>query len=91
MTADGSAESRERAVLEAVPKQLFIGGKWVDGVGEGDPPGRGPATGETIAEVADADARRRAARRSQPPTSSRPSGASTRRASAARSCAAPTS
>ena len=49
-----AAQSRERAVVEAVPKQLFIGGKWVDGSEGGTFPVEDPATGETIAEVADA-------------------------------------
>src|SRR3954451_444450 len=44
---------RERTAVEAVPKQLFIGGKWVDG-SEGVLPVEDPSTGETIAEVADA-------------------------------------
>src|SRR3954454_11688163 len=44
---------RERTAVDTVPKQLFIGGKWVDGV-EGVLPVEDPSTGETIAEVADA-------------------------------------
>src|SRR3954463_2345812 len=44
---------RERTALDAVPKKLFIDGKWVDG-SEGVLPVEDPATGETIAEVADA-------------------------------------
>jgi succinate-semialdehyde dehydrogenase/glutarate-semialdehyde dehydrogenase len=46
----------ERAVLAAVPKQLFIGGSWRDGRGDGRIAIEDPATGETIAEVADATA-----------------------------------
>jgi succinate-semialdehyde dehydrogenase / glutarate-semialdehyde dehydrogenase len=49
-----AAEPRERAVLEAVPKQLLIGGKWVDGSAGATLPVEDPATRETIAEVADA-------------------------------------
>jgi succinate-semialdehyde dehydrogenase / glutarate-semialdehyde dehydrogenase len=49
-----AAEPRERAVLEAVPKQLLIGGRWVDGSTRGTFPVEDPATRETIAEVADA-------------------------------------
>ena len=45
--------SDESAVLEKVPKQLFIGGKWVDGA-EGTLPVEDPATEETLVEVADA-------------------------------------
>ncbi|MBA2506022.1 MAG: NAD-dependent succinate-semialdehyde dehydrogenase [Thermoleophilaceae bacterium] len=45
--------SSEASVLDAVPKQLLIGGKWVDGQ-EGTLSVEDPATGETICEVADA-------------------------------------
>jgi len=44
---------RERSALEAVPKQLYIGGQWVDGA-DGVFAVQDPSTGETIAEVADA-------------------------------------
>ena len=46
--------SAERAVLDAVPTQLFIGGEWRDGTGGGTLPVEDPATGETLVEVADA-------------------------------------
>ncbi|MGH2979481.1 MAG: aldehyde dehydrogenase family protein, partial [Solirubrobacterales bacterium] len=49
-----AADPRERAVVEAVPKQLLIGGRWVDGSQGGTLAVEDPATGETIAEVADA-------------------------------------
>jgi succinate-semialdehyde dehydrogenase/glutarate-semialdehyde dehydrogenase len=49
-----AAQSRERAVVEAVPKRLFIAGKWVDATGGRTLPVEDPATRETIAEVADA-------------------------------------
>jgi succinate-semialdehyde dehydrogenase / glutarate-semialdehyde dehydrogenase len=45
---------QESAVLEAVPKQLSIGGAWVDPAEGGTLPVEDPATGEVIAEVADA-------------------------------------
>jgi succinate-semialdehyde dehydrogenase / glutarate-semialdehyde dehydrogenase len=45
--------SDESAVLEKVPKQLFIGGDWVDG-SEGTLPVEDPATEEALTEVADA-------------------------------------
>jgi succinate-semialdehyde dehydrogenase / glutarate-semialdehyde dehydrogenase len=45
--------STEQAVLDAVPKQLFIAGEWRDGSG-GTLPVEDPATGETLVEVADA-------------------------------------
>jgi succinate-semialdehyde dehydrogenase/glutarate-semialdehyde dehydrogenase len=48
-----TTSDRERTVVDAVPKKLYIGGKWVDG-SEGLLPVEDPATGETIAEVADA-------------------------------------
>jgi succinate-semialdehyde dehydrogenase / glutarate-semialdehyde dehydrogenase len=46
--------SRETTVLHAVPKQLYIGGEWTDPAESGTLPVEDPATGETIAEVADA-------------------------------------
>src|SRR5215213_9009078 len=49
-----AAQARERAVVETVPKQLFIGGRWVDASGGARLPVEDPATGETIAEIADA-------------------------------------
>jgi succinate-semialdehyde dehydrogenase / glutarate-semialdehyde dehydrogenase len=48
-----TADQRERTALEAVPKQLFVGGEWVDGA-EGVLDVEDPSTGEKIAEVADA-------------------------------------
>ena len=48
------ADPRERTVVEAVPKQLLIGGRWVDGSERGTFPVEDPATGETLTEVADA-------------------------------------
>jgi len=44
----------EHAVLQAVPKQLYIGGAWRDGRDGGTVAVEDPATGATIAEVADA-------------------------------------
>jgi succinate-semialdehyde dehydrogenase/glutarate-semialdehyde dehydrogenase len=49
-----TAQAAEQAVLDAVPKQLFIGGRWRGGAGGGTVAVEDPATGETIAEVADA-------------------------------------
>jgi succinate-semialdehyde dehydrogenase/glutarate-semialdehyde dehydrogenase len=44
---------QERKVLDAVPKQLYIGGEWRDGA-EGETIAvEDPATGETLCEVAD--------------------------------------
>ncbi len=41
-------------VLEGVPKQLFIGGRWRDASGAGTLGVEDPATGETLVQVADA-------------------------------------
>ncbi len=46
--------SSEREVLDAVPKQLYIAGQWRDGAGGETVAVEDPATGETIAHVADA-------------------------------------
>jgi succinate-semialdehyde dehydrogenase/glutarate-semialdehyde dehydrogenase len=48
----GSPE--ERKVVEAVPKQLLIGGEWRDATGGRTFGVEDPATGETLCEVADA-------------------------------------
>jgi len=45
---------RERLVLEAVPKNLLIGGEWREATGAGTLAVEDPATGETLIEVADA-------------------------------------
>jgi succinate-semialdehyde dehydrogenase / glutarate-semialdehyde dehydrogenase len=45
--------SDESAVLDKVPKQLYIGGEWVDGA-EGTLPVEDPATEKTLTDVADA-------------------------------------
>jgi succinate-semialdehyde dehydrogenase/glutarate-semialdehyde dehydrogenase len=45
---------QEHAVVEAVPKQLYIGGEWRDAAGARTLPVEDPATGETLCEVADA-------------------------------------
>ncbi len=44
----------EQAVVDAVPKQLLIGGTWRDGAGAETVAVEDPSTGETIALVADA-------------------------------------
>jgi succinate-semialdehyde dehydrogenase/glutarate-semialdehyde dehydrogenase len=46
--------SAEQAVLDGVKTQLFIGGQWRDAAEGGTLPVEDPATGETIAEIADA-------------------------------------
>jgi succinate-semialdehyde dehydrogenase/glutarate-semialdehyde dehydrogenase len=46
--------AREQQVVEPVPKQLFIGGRWTDAAQGGTFAVEDPATRETIAEVADA-------------------------------------
>ena len=50
----GTATSQEQQIVEGVPKQLFIGGKWRDASESGTLAVEDPATGESIAEVADA-------------------------------------
>jgi succinate-semialdehyde dehydrogenase/glutarate-semialdehyde dehydrogenase len=47
--------SAEQRVLDEVPKQLFIGGEWRDG-SRGTLAVEDPATGQTLAEIADASA-----------------------------------
>jgi succinate-semialdehyde dehydrogenase/glutarate-semialdehyde dehydrogenase len=47
-------QDRETSVVEATPHQLFIGGEWRDASGGGTLAVEDPATGETLAEVADA-------------------------------------
>ena len=49
-----TAAAREAAVLDAVPKQLLIGGRWVDADGGGTLAVEDPATGAALATVADA-------------------------------------
>src|SRR3954471_21340754 len=48
------ANERERAVVEAVPSGLFIGGKWRDAGGGGRLTVEDPSTGQPLCEVADA-------------------------------------
>src|SRR3954468_6434923 len=48
--------SNEQAVVEAVPKQLYIDGKWRDGSADGPVQVDDPATEDVIAEVANASA-----------------------------------
>jgi succinate-semialdehyde dehydrogenase/glutarate-semialdehyde dehydrogenase len=45
---------REIAVLESVRKELYLGGQWRPGTGDGRFPVEDPATGETLCEVSDA-------------------------------------
>jgi succinate-semialdehyde dehydrogenase/glutarate-semialdehyde dehydrogenase len=54
MSTTSSSSVKEHAVLAAVPRQLYIGGAWVDGRDGGTIAVEDPSTGETIAEVADA-------------------------------------
>jgi succinate-semialdehyde dehydrogenase/glutarate-semialdehyde dehydrogenase len=53
MTAELTVE-RERAVLENVPKQLYVGGQWRDAGGGGTLAVEDPATGQPLVAVADA-------------------------------------
>jgi succinate-semialdehyde dehydrogenase / glutarate-semialdehyde dehydrogenase len=47
-------QSREAEVVDAVPKQLFVGGEWRDAGEGGTLTVEDPATGEALCEVADA-------------------------------------
>jgi succinate-semialdehyde dehydrogenase/glutarate-semialdehyde dehydrogenase len=47
-------KAAESNVVEAVPKQLFIGGEWVDGAGGATLDVEDPSTGESITSVASA-------------------------------------
>jgi succinate-semialdehyde dehydrogenase / glutarate-semialdehyde dehydrogenase len=49
-----STQTAEQTVLDAVNTQLYIGGEWRDAAEGGTLPVEDPATGETLAEVADA-------------------------------------
>jgi succinate-semialdehyde dehydrogenase / glutarate-semialdehyde dehydrogenase len=51
-----SVASKEQAVVDAVPRKLYIGGEWRDGSEGGSIDVEDPATEETIASVADASA-----------------------------------
>ena len=80
----------EDAVVDEVPKRLFIGGEWRDAAGGGTLAVEDPSTGEPCARSPtrtpeDALAALDAARRR------RTSGRQPRPASAARSCGAPSS
>jgi succinate-semialdehyde dehydrogenase/glutarate-semialdehyde dehydrogenase len=49
-----SSRDSERAVLQKVPTDLFVGGEWRKATGGGTLPVEDPSTGETLVEVADA-------------------------------------
>jgi succinate-semialdehyde dehydrogenase/glutarate-semialdehyde dehydrogenase len=51
-----SGADGEQAVLEQVPTGLYIGGEWRAATGGGTLPVEDPATGQTLVEVADAQA-----------------------------------
>jgi succinate-semialdehyde dehydrogenase/glutarate-semialdehyde dehydrogenase len=46
--------SQEQAAVEAVPRQLFVGGEWRDAAGGGTLSVEDPSTGEPLVDVADA-------------------------------------
>src|SRR5690606_3775044 len=48
------ASARETAVVDAVPKQLLVGGQWRDAEGGAVLEVRDPSTGQVLCEVADA-------------------------------------
>src|SRR5438270_8480582 len=45
--------SQEQQIIEATPRELYIGGEWRGGA-KGTLPVEDPSTGETLADVADA-------------------------------------
>jgi succinate-semialdehyde dehydrogenase/glutarate-semialdehyde dehydrogenase len=54
MSVTVNRSDREAAVLERVPRDLFVGGRWQAASGGGRFAVEDPSTGETIADVADA-------------------------------------
>jgi len=54
MSTQSARADAEAAVLASVPKQLYIAGEWRDGSDGGTLAVEDPSTGETLAEVADA-------------------------------------
>jgi succinate-semialdehyde dehydrogenase / glutarate-semialdehyde dehydrogenase len=55
MSTQSARADAEAAVLESVPKQLYIAGEWRDGSEGGKLAVEDPSTGETLVEVADAE------------------------------------
>ncbi|HEX4467767.1 MAG TPA: NAD-dependent succinate-semialdehyde dehydrogenase [Solirubrobacteraceae bacterium] len=53
MTPTGDQSATERAALDAVPTQLFIGGEWRAATGGGTLAVEDPSTAQTLVEVAD--------------------------------------
>ena len=49
-----STSEQEKKVLDATPRQLFIGGQWRDATGGGTLSVEDPATGESLCEIANA-------------------------------------
>ena len=85
-----SVASKEQAVVDAVPRKLYIGGEWRDGSEGGSIDVEDPATEETIASVADASAEDASAALAAC-AEHQAEWQHTPRASAARSCAGRTS
>ena len=54
MVANGPAE--ERAVVERLPRELYVGGRWREASGGATLAVEDPSTGEQLTEVADASA-----------------------------------
>jgi succinate-semialdehyde dehydrogenase / glutarate-semialdehyde dehydrogenase len=55
MSTQSARADAEAAVLESVPKQLYIAGEWREGSDGGKLAVEDPSTGETLVEVADAE------------------------------------
>jgi succinate-semialdehyde dehydrogenase / glutarate-semialdehyde dehydrogenase len=53
-TGSKGTQHSEQAVLEGVPTELYIDGRWRPATGAGTLPVEDPSTGETLVEVADA-------------------------------------
>ena len=83
-------DSHEQAVIDAVPKKLFVAGEWRPAASGKSFAVEDPATGESMCEVADGDSTMRLPR-SRRRHLRRTAGRRIPLANAARSCAAPTS
>ena len=54
--AGGQGTARERAVVESVPRNLYVAGDWREASGGGRLAVEDPSTGEELTDVADAQA-----------------------------------
>ena len=56
MSSATTTSSLDLPFLDGAPKQLLIGGEWVEGHPAATMPSINPSTGEVLADIADADA-----------------------------------